>query len=143
MRVVTISVGALALIAGVAVAELREGRPTPKAAAAVAAAEKAEGNRTVISSGAKAAKDENGRLRAPTAEESAALTESSSSSTVTAWVNADGSVTAALGTGFMSDTMATKNADGSISVTCAEHEQSGHDHVVHSSQQTPVALETE
>lgn len=96
---------------------------TPKAAAAIKKYKAEKGKKKIlVTSGLKAAKDGNGGdLRAPTAEEDAALATRSAATTVLR-VNGDGSLTGVLGDEFMSDLVVTRNADGSLSTRCGQHD---------------------
>jgi len=101
---------------------------SPKAAEAVKRARSgASAVKAPATSGMKAAKDDDGRLRAPTKEEEAALATPSSDFPVrvtTVRVNDDGSVIAKLGDEMMSDLVAVKGADGKVTTGCTPHTDS-------------------
>jgi hypothetical protein len=125
--IVLFSAAALLGSAGLAhAAEPGTAKLTPKAAAAVKKYKAEKGKKKIlITSGLKAAKDGNGGdLRAPSAEEDAALA-TRAAATTTLRVNRDGSLTGVLGEEFMSDLVVTRNADGTLSTTCG---QTGHVH---------------
>jgi hypothetical protein len=122
---------AAALIASAALparaAEPGASKLSPKAAEAVKRARSGAAVKAQATSGMKAAKDDDGRLRAPTKEEEAALSAPSSAGPVrvtTVRVNDDGSVIATLGDEMMSDLVAVKGADGKITTGCTPHTDS-------------------
>lgn len=138
---VAASVSALGVCAAAAASE-GVSKLTPKAAAAVQAA---SGGETAIpaASGVKAVKDRSsGQLRAPTPEEAAELSQDGPPRRVTTVrVNSDGSVTAALGDEHLSDVIAVRNPDGTLSTACLPKEKSAA--ALSAPVQTSAALETE
>ena len=100
---------------------------SPKAAEAVKRARSTAAVQAPATAGLKAAKGDDGQLRAPTKEEEAALAAPSGAGPVrvtTVRVNADGSVIANLGDETMSDLVAVKGADGKVTTGCTPHTES-------------------
>ena len=131
MRVLIPFLAAVALVLSAALparaAEPGAAKLSPKAAAAVKQARSGQPARSAEASGMKAAKDDDGRLRAPTKEEDTALAAPSGTGPVrgtTVRVNDDGSVIATLGEETMSDVVAVKGADGKVTTGCTPHLES-------------------
>ena len=123
--------GAAALLLATALpataAEPGASKLSPKAAAAVKRARSASTANAPATSGLKAQKNDDGRLRAPTKEEEAALAAPSGGAPVrvtSVRVNPDGSVIATLGDETMSDLVAVKGADGKLTTGCTPHADS-------------------
>jgi len=129
MRIPFLGAAALLLAAALPAraAEPGASKLSPKAAAAVKQARSGSTANAPATTGLKAQKNDDGRLRAPTKEEEAALAAPSGSAPVrvtSVRVNADGSVIATLGDETMSDLVAVKGADGKLTTGCTPHADS-------------------
>jgi cytoskeletal protein RodZ len=126
MRISFLGAAALLLAAALPAraAEPGASKLSPKAAAAVKQARSGSTASAPATSGLKAQKNDDGRLRAPTKEEDAALAAPTGSGPVrvtSVRVNPDGSVIATLGDETMSDLVAVKGADGKVTTGCTPH----------------------
>jgi hypothetical protein len=120
---------AAALFVSAAVARAEESgaaKLSPKAAEAVERARSAQPVKAPATSGLKAAKNDDGRLRAPSSDEDAALRGGSDGPVrvTSVRVNSDGSVVATLGDEHLSDLVAVKGADGKVTTVCTPHPES-------------------